>query len=169
MSQAIPAVWVAQQDGSVSSQNIAARRLLGDKRGAACWDVVAGLDRAEGLPCHKGCVRELLRSGINHAEHSCIKVRGQRHHLSCIPIAGEVLCMLSHATGEAPESWQALTPREVDVLELLAAGETSATAAVALGLSESTVRTHVEKMLTKLDVGNRAALVAKGFRLGYLA
>jgi DNA-binding CsgD family transcriptional regulator len=52
---------------------------------------------------------------------------------------------------------------------LIAAGETSASAADVLGLSESTVRTHVEKMLTKLDVSNRAALVARGFRLGYLA
>ncbi len=77
--------------------------------------------------------------------------------------------MLSHATGEAPESWQTLTTRECDVLELLAAGATSASAADALGLSESTVRTHVEKMLTKLDASNRAELVAWGFRLGYLS
>ena len=77
--------------------------------------------------------------------------------------------MLNHATGDLPESWQALTPREIDVLELIADGATSAAAADALGLSESTVRTHVEKMLTKLDAGNRAALVARGFRLGYLA
>ena len=169
MSQAQPAVWVAQQDGAVSSQNIPARRLLGDKRGAACWELLGGLEKAEGLPCRSGCVRELLRSGINHTAHSCIKVRGQRHHLSCIPIAGEVLCLLNHATGERPESWQALTTREIDVLELIADGATSAAAADALGLSESTVRTHVEKMLTKLDAGNRAALVARGFRLGYLA
>lgn len=169
MSQAIPAVWVAQPDGAVSSQNTPARRLLGDKRGAACWELIGGLEKAEGLPCHKGCVGKLLRSGINHAGHSCIKVRGQRHHLSCIPLDGEVLCSLNHATGQAPESWQALTSRELDVLELLAAGATSASAADALGLSESTVRTHVEKMLTKLDVSNRAALVATGFRLGYLA
>ncbi len=169
MSQAIPAVWVAQQDGAVSSQNIPARRLLGDGQGAACWELVGRLEQAEGLPCHQGCVHKLLRSGINKAEHRCIKVRGQRHHLSCIPIAGKVLCILNHATGEAPESWQALTTREVEVLELIAAGETSASAAGALGLSESTVRSHVEKMLTKLDAGNRAALVAKGFRLGYLS
>ena len=126
MSQAQPAVWVAQQDGAVSSQNIPARRLLGDKRGAACWELLGGLEKAEGLPCRSGCVRELLRSGINHTEHSCIKVRGQRHHLSCIPIAGEVLCLLNHATGDTPESWQALTTREIDVLELIADGATSA-------------------------------------------
>jgi DNA-binding CsgD family transcriptional regulator len=168
MSQAIPAVWVAQQDGAVSSQNIPARRLLGEGRGTTCWELVGGLAKAEDLPCRNGCVRKLLRSGINHTGHTCIKIGGQRHHLSCIPIAGEVLCMLNHATGEAPESWQALTSREVDVLELLAEGETSASAADVLGLSESTVRTHVEKMLTKLDASNRAALVAKGFRLGYL-
>ena len=76
--------------------------------------------------------------------------------------------MLTHASATPPETWQTLTPRECDVLELLAAGETSASAAEALGLSESTVRTHVEKMLTKLDASNRAALVAHGFRLGYL-
>ena len=159
---------MARQDGTVHSQNIPARQLFGDKPGKACWELVGGLENSEGLPCRDGCVRKLLRPGLNQVEHSCIKIQGQQHYLSCIPIAGEVVCMLSHSTGKVPETWQTLTNRERDVLELLAAGETSTSAAAVLGLSESTVRTHVEKMLIKLDASNRAALVAKGFRLGYL-
>jgi len=145
-----------------------ARQLLGDKPGKACWELVGGLENCQGLPCHSGCVRALLCCGPNQVEHTRIKIQGQQHYLSCIPIAGEVVCMLRHGTGEVPKAWQTLTNRERDVLELLAAGETSTSAAAVLGLSESTVRTHVEKMLTKLDASNRAGLVAKGFRLGYL-
>lgn len=168
MSRISPAVWMARKNGSIHSQNTPARQLLGDEPAKICWDLLDGLEQTEGLPCHHGCVRELLCSGVNQIEHNRVRIEGQGYQLSCIPVAGEVLCMLSHNTDNPPQAWQKLTPRERDVLELLAAGETSASAADILGLSESTVRTHVEKMLNKLDVNNRAALVANGFRLGYL-
>jgi DNA-binding CsgD family transcriptional regulator len=69
---------------------------------------------------------------------------------------------------DLPERWQTLTPRERAVLELLASGETTASAATCLGISEATIRTHVENMRAKLGVTTRAAIVASGFRLGYL-
>jgi len=55
-----------------------------------------------------------------------------------------------------------LTPRERDVLTRLAAGDGNAEIATALGMRESTVKAHVSRILSALEVGNRvqAALCA---------
>ena len=168
MSNQAPAVVIADRNGAVVAQNLPARRLLGKKLHESCWDVVGGMHGAEGLPCRRGCVLELLAAGIDRARHSQFTVAGRKHHLSCAPVGDSVVCMLRRDAETLPESWQSLTARERDVLELLAIGDTTATVAQHLGVSESTVRTHVEKMRTKLGVSTRAALVANGFRLGYL-
>ncbi|MFC8290599.1 response regulator [Streptomyces sp. NPDC057242] len=57
----------------------------------------------------------------------------------------------------------ALTPRERDVLALLAQGDTNADIAKHLGMQESTVKSHVSRILTTLVVTNRvqAAIVAR--------
>ncbi|MEU6409393.1 response regulator transcription factor [Microbispora sp. NPDC046933] len=56
-----------------------------------------------------------------------------------------------------------LTPRERDVLALLAQGETNADIATHLAMRESTVKAHVSRILTALGVTNRvqAALLAR--------
>ncbi len=59
-----------------------------------------------------------------------------------------------------------LSPREREVLALLARGETNRTIAQALGISAETVQTHVRNLLGKLDVGSRLEAVAKAMRLG---
>ncbi|RLA48964.1 MAG: hypothetical protein DRR04_11740 [Gammaproteobacteria bacterium] len=168
MSGQIPAILVAQEDGTVVSQNRAARRLLGKKTGAYCWDVVGGLKGAEGLPCQRDCVLRLLATGMDNSLHTSFRYGGQRHHLSCVPVDGTVVCALTRDAEHSPEHGQTLTPRERTVLELLAAGETTASAATCLAVTEATVRTHVENMRAKLGVNTRAAIVANGFRFGYL-
>jgi DNA-binding CsgD family transcriptional regulator len=70
--------------------------------------------------------------------------------------------------GESPKIWQSLSRREHEVLRLLAEGENTSSVAARLHIRESTVRTHVEKMRTKLGVSTRAGVVAEAFRLGYL-
>jgi DNA-binding CsgD family transcriptional regulator len=62
-------------------------------------------------------------------------------------------------------TWPAgLTEREVDVLRLVARGESNGAIAAALRISEKTVRNHVEHIYTKIDVNNRtgASLFATG-------
>jgi DNA-binding CsgD family transcriptional regulator len=56
-----------------------------------------------------------------------------------------------------------LTPRQNDLLRLLAAGHTNAQIARRLGISEGTVRTHLENIYEKLHVSSRTAAVTRAF------
>lgn len=51
-----------------------------------------------------------------------------------------------------------LTPREMEVAQLIAAGESNKTAAAQLNLSEKTIKTHVSNILRKLNLPNRTAI-----------
>ena len=59
-----------------------------------------------------------------------------------------------------------LTPREVDVLRLLATGCTYSQAAERLGISPHTVVTHIKNAYRKLDVHNGRAAVMRALQLG---
>jgi DNA-binding NarL/FixJ family response regulator len=61
-----------------------------------------------------------------------------------------------------------LSQRELEVLELVAAGSTNRQAAARLFLTEATVKTHLLNIYAKLGVGDRAAAVAEGFNRGLL-
>jgi DNA-binding NarL/FixJ family response regulator len=56
-----------------------------------------------------------------------------------------------------------LTARHWDLLRLLAAGHTNAQIARHLGISEGTVRTHLENLYRRLNVSSRAAAVTRAF------
>jgi DNA-binding CsgD family transcriptional regulator len=56
-----------------------------------------------------------------------------------------------------------LTPRQKDLLRLLAAGHTNTQIARRLGISEGTVRTHLENIYTRLNVSSRTAAVIRAF------
>ncbi len=56
-----------------------------------------------------------------------------------------------------------LSTRELDVLRLLAQGETTDNIAVALSISRSTTRNHIQNILQKLHVHTRAQAVAYAF------
>jgi non-specific serine/threonine protein kinase len=72
--------------------------------------------------------------------------------------------------GTAPSRAAALglTPREIEVLRLLADGLSDREIAAALSLSPRTVGWHVNHLLTKLDVPSRAAAAAMAIRLGLI-
>ncbi|MGC8744114.1 MAG: response regulator [Verrucomicrobiia bacterium] len=54
---------------------------------------------------------------------------------------------------------QTLTPREVEILKLIAVGFSNKEIAVNLGISTRTVETHRERIMNKLDVHNSAGLI----------
>jgi ATP/maltotriose-dependent transcriptional regulator MalT len=62
----------------------------------------------------------------------------------------------------------ALSPRELDVLRLVAAGATNQAAARELLVSEATIKTHLIHLYNKLGVRDRAAAVAVAYERGIL-
>jgi DNA-binding NarL/FixJ family response regulator len=65
--------------------------------------------------------------------------------------------------GGPAEAEPRLTPRQWQLLDLLAAGHTNAQIARRLGVSEGTVRTHLENIYRRLNVTNRTAAVMRAF------
>ena len=59
-----------------------------------------------------------------------------------------------------------LTPRELEVLRLLADGASNKMIAHKLGISEHTVKFHVTSILSKLNAGTRTEAVTLGIRQG---
>jgi DNA-binding NarL/FixJ family response regulator len=60
----------------------------------------------------------------------------------------------------------ALTPRELDVLKLIAQGLSNRDIARQLALSEHTVHWHLANILSKLNTSSRAAAAARGVGAG---
>ncbi len=168
MSAEVHALVIAREDGTVLAQNAPARRLMGEGLGKPCWDVVGGISGAEGLPCAAGGARRLLARRPVRSTETCVSVLGKRYHLACIPTNDFIVCLLNPGADAPPQARRLLTSREREVLRLLAEGENTTLVSARLGLSESTVRTHIEHMRCKLGASTRAQLVALGFRLGYL-
>ena len=59
-----------------------------------------------------------------------------------------------------------LTPREVEVLQLLARGLSNAELATRLQLSDATVKTHVARILSKLQLRDRAQAIVVAYETG---
>ena len=63
---------------------------------------------------------------------------------------------------------ESLTPREIQVLELLAEGLPNKAIADRLGISDQTVKFHVASISGKLGASNRTDAVRRGVRRGLI-
>lgn len=61
-----------------------------------------------------------------------------------------------------------LTPRELEVLRLVADGLSNAQVAVRIGRTEGTVKVHLKNILQKLDVHDRTEAVTTALRRGFI-
>src|SRR5205823_770605 len=99
----------------------------------------------------KGSLREQLLETIR-AVHA-----GQRR------VSAEIAAEIAeHATDDA------LTPREIDVLRLIAKGNANKEIARRLSLSEETVKVHVRNILGKLRANDRTHAVTVGLKRGII-
>jgi two-component system, NarL family, nitrate/nitrite response regulator NarL len=60
-----------------------------------------------------------------------------------------------------------LTPRQIDVFRLVIEGKPNKLIARELGVSDSTIKTHVQAIFERLDIGSRAQAVVVAARLGW--
>ena len=61
-----------------------------------------------------------------------------------------------------------LTPRELDVLKLVAQGKQREAIATALGIGSESVKTHLKGIMTKLNCPNATSAVSRAYELGIL-
>ena len=74
-----------------------------------------------------------------------------------------------HPRASAPPLTEPLSDRELDVLRLLADGQTNREIAQTLCVSVNTVKTHLKNIYGKLGVSNRREAVAQAKDLGLTA
>lgn len=67
------------------------------------------------------------------------------------------------SAARSPASPPRFTPRELQVLDLLRAGQPNRAIAIALGIDEGTVKAHVGRLMRKVGVNNRIALTVHPF------
>lgn len=80
-----------------------------------------------------------------------------------------IAAALDSGRGSAPSTGAdaaGLTPREVDVLKLIAAGLSNAEIAAALVVSDATVKTHINRVFAKTGARDRAQAVRYAFEHG---
>jgi len=68
----------------------------------------------------------------------------------------------------AADGLEELTPREVEVLRLMAEGFGNKQIAARLGISDHTVKFHISSILAKLSVSSRTEAVTQGIRMGLI-
>jgi DNA-binding NarL/FixJ family response regulator len=77
--------------------------------------------------------------------------------------APDVARVDAHTAPAEPADTHGLSPRELEVLRLVAAGKTNREVASILVVSEHTVARHVQNIFTKLGVSSRTAATAFAF------
>ncbi|MGI5246986.1 response regulator [Dactylosporangium sp. CA-139066] len=102
-------------------------------------------------------IREALERVLD--DGAAIDPAVQHHLLNAIAQPGAVAA----PSGPPPDG---LTPREAEVLRLVAAGLSNAEIAGRLFISEGTVKSHINHLLAKIDARDRAQAVAYAYRHG---
>ncbi len=118
-------------------------------------------------------VREMRRSfrvwGVLPTDASSEELIAAVHALSQGLIVGTSTLLFESESESELLSHGPLTDRESEVIGLLAKGLANKQIAVALGISEHTVKFHVSSIYTKLSVTNRTEAVREGLRGGWIA
>jgi len=182
-------VFVIDPDGNVVMWNLPAEKILGytahEVMGRSCCELF-GDGGGNGRVCHRECTVARL-VGTSDSVHtfdtrtrnkrgceiwvniSVLTIRNGRaghdmtvHVFRDVTAARETLARLWDRLARPSRTPDCgpLTPRELEILRIIATGLSSKGAAEKLGVSPATVRNHVQSILTKLGVHNRLEAVA---------
>jgi len=112
----------------------------------------------------RDCGASALLSKSEPADHLVAAVHEAARHPTHFTAAG-----LGDAERRSRDAAKVvLTPREAQVMSLIATGSSISQVAADLFMSESTAKTHVAKIYSKLGVHNRASAVMAAIRLGLI-
>jgi ABC-2 type transport system ATP-binding protein len=109
-----------------------------------------------------GATGYLLKDAPRDELLRAVRAAAQGDAVLSPPVAARLMNRF-RAPGAGP-----LSQRELEVLEMVAAGTTNREAAARLFISEATVKTHLLNIYAKLGVSDRAAAVAEAFNRGLL-
>jgi PAS domain S-box-containing protein len=169
------AVFAFDPDLAIVSWNRAAEELTGvsadEAVGRYCWEVLGGHDERGDLVCHRGCsTGRLAREGWPvPCRGLLIKAREGKRRVEVSTVAvdeGDRQLFLHvmvprRDTASRPAGSVVLTPRQEQVLRLLADGVPAKVIAARLGLAEATVRNHIRALLLALGTHSQLEAVAK--------
>jgi DNA-binding NarL/FixJ family response regulator len=119
-------------------------------------EVLAAMTAGADAYCLKSTDPASLLLAIRAAAMGSIYLEPQIAHI--------VLGQLSLPSGDQAQ----LSPRELEVLRLIAEGLSNKEIAQRLGISLSTVKTHIEELLQKLSASDRTQAAIKALRQGLL-
>jgi DNA-binding CsgD family transcriptional regulator len=158
-----PCFLIVDAKGVVLAANTDSRAALGEIVGHTCADVIAARTR-EGHAVCGGCG---LLEGTSD-DHVDVEawVHGQRVRLSCSRVSDQVVIGMRSLPNEIVAA--PLSPRERDVLALVADGRTSSIIGRRVGITDGTARSYVRRILDKLGARTRAHAVAMALRNGQL-
>jgi PAS domain S-box-containing protein len=171
------ALFVFDEDLQIRSWNGAAEELTGltseEAIGRRCWEVLGGTEEGGSLVCHARCsYARLAREGWPVRCHDLVirtDAGRRRVALSTIALRGSDPALFLHLMRDVPESAPEaagteaidVTPRELQVLELLSDGLSAKTIAEQLGLAVATVRNHIRAILLELGAHSQVEALAK--------
>lgn len=113
-----------------------------------------------------GATSYLLKDSTRHELFAAIRATAAGTSLLAPALRGMLRTALTPevAQDEGPR----ISPRELEILALLADGRTNREIGRELHLSEATVKTHLARLYPKLEVTDRAAAVAIAYRRGWI-
>jgi len=166
--------YAVDRYGIISWQNSACRELLGEVRGRRQSSVVAPEQARQAL---EPFTRKML--GTEQSTEGKVVVMDQEGkrvqvELSSVPLrdGGRVVGVFGviphQEKAPAPEPHPHLTPRQNEVLHLIAEGHSTMQIADILSISVETTRNHVRRMLRALDAHSRVEAIAVAHRDGIL-
>lgn len=125
---------------------------------------VSGLSRDDTTLMHEAAK---ARTALREAAAALTEAATHAHSLAALleeahvaPAEREPAVQIPSPPTVAPRVGGALSPREQEVLTLVAAGRTNKAIAEALFVSPNTIKTHVASLLHKLDADTRVQLAA---------
>jgi DNA-binding NarL/FixJ family response regulator len=90
------------------------------------------------------------------------------HSLLSPSVTRRLIERFGRAGKQLPEGPDKLSPRELDIFERVASGQSNEEIAEAAGVSLSTVKTHVSSLLAKLQCRDRIQLVIRAYESGMI-